>query len=144
MEENFYDAAARHWIDGKILEENEEYDNAVCMQGFSAECALKKILLKGIPGEVIRKYSHEGNSMLQDLIMMLMGDNEALSILDPACGLRLSKISLPQVLFANHPERRYYSDGKYSEEDARLCRETTEQILSEMYRLYMDGYIDDK
>ena len=46
MGENYYDVAVRHWIDGKILEENEEYDNAVCMQGFSAECALKKILLE--------------------------------------------------------------------------------------------------
>lgn len=34
MEENFYDAAVRHRIDGKILEESEEYDSAVCMQGF--------------------------------------------------------------------------------------------------------------
>lgn len=144
MEENFYDAAVRHRIDGKILEESEEYDSAVCMQGFSAECALKKILLKGISGDIIKKYSHEGNIMFQDLVMMLMNDNEALSILDPACGLRLSNISLPQVLFENHPERRYYSDGKYSEEDARLCRESAEQILSEMFRLYLDGYIDDK
>ena len=144
MEENFYDAAVRHWLDGKILEENEEYDNAVCMQGFSAECTLKKILLAGIPEDVIRKYSHEGNSMLDDLVMLLMNDNEALSILDPACGLRPSKIFLPQILFANHPERRYYSDSTYSKEDAKLCRETTEQLLSEMFRLYVDGYIDDK
>ena len=41
--ENFYEAAVRHWIDGTILQEQEEYDNAVCMQGFAAECALKKL-----------------------------------------------------------------------------------------------------
>lgn len=144
MEENFYKAAVRHWVDGKILEENGEYDNAVCMQGFSAECALKKILSKGISEEVIRKYSHEGNSMLQDLVMMFMSDNESLSILNPACGLVLSQIYLPEVLFADHPARRYYSDGKYSEENARVCREATEQILNEMFKLYIDGYIDDK
>ena len=44
--ENFYEAAVRHWIDGTILQEQEEYDNAVCMQGFAAECALKKIMEK--------------------------------------------------------------------------------------------------
>jgi hypothetical protein len=27
--EDFYESAIRHWIDGSILEENEEYDNAV-------------------------------------------------------------------------------------------------------------------
>ena len=43
-DEEFYEAAVRHWIDGTILEQQEEYDNAVCMQGFAAECALKKIM----------------------------------------------------------------------------------------------------
>lgn len=42
MEEDFFEAAIRHWYDGKLLEEEQEYDNAVCMQGFAAECALKK------------------------------------------------------------------------------------------------------
>ena len=31
-DEEFYEAAVRHWIDGTILEQQEEYDNAVCMQ----------------------------------------------------------------------------------------------------------------
>ena len=44
--EDFYEAAIRHWIGGRILEREEEYDNAVCMQGFAAECALKKIMEK--------------------------------------------------------------------------------------------------
>lgn len=39
MEEDFFEAAIRHWYDGKLLEEEQEYDNAVCMQGFAAECA---------------------------------------------------------------------------------------------------------
>lgn len=38
-DENFYEAAIRQWVDGKILEEEGEYDNAVCLQGFAADCA---------------------------------------------------------------------------------------------------------
>ena len=47
--EDFYEAAVRHWIDGIILEEQNEYDNAVCMQGFAAECALKRVWKKYAP-----------------------------------------------------------------------------------------------
>lgn len=53
-DEDFYGAAVRHWVDGAILEEQGEYDSAVCMQGFAAECALKKILEKGRSNEEIR------------------------------------------------------------------------------------------
>lgn len=34
--ENFYEAAIRHWIGGAILEEQEEYANAVCMPALAA------------------------------------------------------------------------------------------------------------
>ena len=72
--EDFYESAIRHWIDGSILEENEEYDNAVCMQGFAAECALKRIMERICSSSNIRKYSHFGEALFQDIVMMLTGD----------------------------------------------------------------------
>lgn len=141
--ENFYEAAVRHWIDGRILEENGEYDNAVCMQGFAAECALKEMLMGGFSEEEVRKYSHDGENLFKDLVMMLSNDNALLSVWDPSLGLKLSEICLFPKLFQGHPERRYYSDGSYSEEDARSCRESAELILQELFRLYLDGYMDN-
>lgn len=47
MQENFFDAAIRNWQDAYILEKADEYDNAVCLHGFAAECSLKAILQEG-------------------------------------------------------------------------------------------------
>ena len=144
MEKNFYESAVRHWLDGKILEEKEEYDNAVCMQGFAAECALKEILQQGFTEKVVNRYWNNVEAVQQDLVMLMTNDNETLSILDPACGLRLSKICLPRILFENHPDRRYFPDEKYSGEDAQICRESAEMLLKEMFNLYIDGYIHNQ
>ncbi len=141
MSENFYDASIRHWYNGKLSEMEGEYDNAVCMQGFAAECALKKILNSAYPIEKIIKYSHGGASLFDDICMMLTNDNSMLSILDPASGLRLSQINLSEKLFENHPERRYFSDGVYTREIAIECRKNTEEFMNEMFQLYIDGYI---
>lgn len=96
-DEEFYEAAIRHWMDGTILEQQEEYDNAVCMQGFAAECALKKIMDRINLGGDSTEYSHYGESLFQDIKMILDGDFALTTMLDPACGLRLSAISIPEV-----------------------------------------------
>ena len=142
--EDFYDAAIRHWIDGEILEEQEEYDNAVCMQGFAAECALKAILKVGCPDDIVRKYSHYGKELFRDVVMMLSGDIHLAAMTNPATGLRLSQIVLPDILFRNHPERRYYMDGKYSKEDAEQCRNATDSLIREITSLCLDGYMEDE
>ena len=139
--EEFFEAAVRHWYDGKILEENAEYDNAVCMQGFAAECALKKIIQTAYSIEVIKKYGHSGKEMLQDMCLMLLNDNPLFSMLDPTLGLRMSELNISDILFQDHPARRYYKDNIYTAEDARLCRMDAEKVIHEMLRLYVDGYI---
>lgn len=148
MNENFYQAAIRHWVDGAILEQQGEYDSAVCMQGFAAECALKAILRKGITSQteavaekLMREYGHSGDILFEDLEMMFLNDVELTSIIDPGCAIRLSEITLPEVLFDGHPARRYYGDGVFSEADARASREGAEQCLRELMRLQVDGYI---
>lgn len=45
MNEDFPNAAKRHWIDGKLLHEQERLDNADQLYGFAAECALKYVLV---------------------------------------------------------------------------------------------------
>lgn len=141
VDDNFFDAAVRHWYDGTILEREGEYDNAVCMQGFAAECALKTIFEKGVSKELTKKYSHDMKCLLEDILTMSANDVGIVSILDPSCGLRISEIGLEDILFENHPERRYFSNGHYSREDAEKCRENAHKFVKEMLELYVDGYI---
>ena len=79
--EDFYEAAIRHWIDGIILDEKGEYDNAVCMYGFAAECALKKIMDMLHVMNDVKRYNHFGEELFQDIKMILLGDLE-LTIFD--------------------------------------------------------------
>lgn len=139
--EDFYEAALRHWIDGSILEDQGEYDNAVCMQGFAAECSLKKIMEMLHVAEDIRKYGHFGEELFQDIKVILSGDNELPSMINPACGLRLSSISLPEILFQDHPQRRYFKDGIYSKADAENSRAAADQLIKEMVNMQLDGYV---
>lgn len=90
--EDFYEAAIRHWLDGSILEEQGEYDNAVCMQGFAAECALPTRLqgaVEKVSIDRVRELTLEEYQWLQNLIMllnkksMLMERTEFLGYLSP-------------------------------------------------------------
>lgn len=140
--ENFYEAAVRHWIDGGILEANGEYDNAVCMAGFAAECALKAMLETGYAVHKIRKaYGHRGNEIMQDITVMLQGDMQLATVLDPEYGLRLSGIILPGALFSDHPDRRYRQDYIYSREDAESCLNAAYALIKEMASMRIDGYL---
>lgn len=148
--EDFYEAAFRHWIDGSILEEQEEYDNAVCMQGFAAECALKKIMEKVRSAKMStfekieqynKKYSHWGEELLQDIQTLLLADMELLTILEPSWALRLSKIELPLILFQDHPDRRYFRDDTYTKADAEDCRKAAYSLIKEMLHMRVDGYL---
>lgn len=138
--EDFYEAAIRHWIDGIILEEKGEYDNAVCMQGFAAECALKKIMDMLHVMNDVKRYNHFGEELFQDIKMILLGDLEMTTLIHPSYGLRLSAISLPVVLFQDHPGRRYFKDGSYSKEDAKKCKDAVNNLIGEMAKMYLDGY----
>lgn len=141
-DENFYESAVRHWMDGLILERQEEYDNAVCMYGFAAECALKKIMERVYSINDLRSYyGHLGEGLYEDIRWMMSGDLILPHLLDPACGLRLSRMTPPAILFEEHPERRYFRDGVYSEEDARICRDAVEDFIKEMAKMRLDGYL---
>lgn len=139
--EDFYEAAIRHWIGGCILEDAQEYDSAVCMQGFSAECALKKIWETMDTSNPPKKYSHFGEALFRDISMMLFDGTGVTDVIAPAGALRLANIHLPQVLFQKHPDRRYFCDNTYSAEDTKICRDAAQDLLLEMVRMRLDGYI---
>lgn len=141
MQEHFFDAAVRNWQDACILEDAGEYDNAVCLHGFAAECALKTILQEGISREFAIKYGHDIDLLFKDILSFSANDIEIVSILDPSFGLRLAGIHLEDILFSDHPTRRYFEDAHYNRNDAVKCRENALAYIREILRLYIDGYI---
>ena len=111
------------------------------MQGFAAECALKKIMERICSSSDVRRYSHFGEVLFQDIIMMLTGDMGLTMMIDPACALRLSQIVLPEVLFRDHPERRYFGDDKFVRKDAEDCRKAAGCLIRELALMRLDGYV---
>lgn len=144
MEEHFYEAAIRHYVDGTILQQEECSDNAVCLYGNSAECALKS-LIKVFCGERSRdilqfKYGHDGVNLKEDLFGFITNASIAPS-LDPILGLKLQAFDLPEILFQEHPERRYDKNGRYSQSDAERCKDAAYFLIKELIRQHIDGYI---
>ena len=89
------------------------------------------------------RYGHKTDLLLQDILALDANGMETASILNPSLGLRLSGIQLESILFADHPQRRYFEDEYFNREDAVTCRENALKYLKEMIKLYMDGYIEN-
>ncbi len=143
MGENFYEAAIRHLVDGRILQREECYDNAVYLYGYAAECALKSMIAVycgNTEGILKRAYSHGGSDILNDLYTFV-GNESMAPMLDPALGMKLQKFALPEVLFRGHPERRYLADGQFDGADADACRGAAEFLVNEMVSQHIDGYL---
>lgn len=71
----------------------------MCLHGFAAECSLKAILQEGISRDVVIKYGHNIDLLLNDILSFSENDIKIASILDPSLGLRLSGIRLEDILF---------------------------------------------
>ena len=119
-----------------------EYDNAVCLQGFAAECARKAILREGYSryinadgtwrASVLKKYGHGGTELLGDLEMMLLNDLELASV--PGSGQRPAAFrdrTSGGVVFGTSGTK-IFSDGVYGSEDAENCRRGAEKVVKEM------------
>lgn len=144
MTEHYYEAAIRHFIDADILQQEECYDNSVCLFGFSAECALKA-LIKVFCGEnccqiLQYKYGHNGDKLIHDLYIFITNAS-MISALDPALGLKLHDYALPQILFSDHPDRRYAGNDQFSGTDVEYCKAAVIFLIKEMISQHVDGYI---
>lgn len=146
MDENFYQAAIRHYVDGMILLQEECFDNAVGLFGNSAECALKSLVevYCGENSKQILKYgySHEGKTLINDLCYFITNSNDiSVLLLDPALALKLQGFVMPVSLFQNHPERRYAKDGEFHFQDAEDCKYAVGFLMREMIIQRIDGYL---
>ena len=144
MQEHFYEAAIRHFVDAGILKKEQCYDNAVNLYGNSAECALKT-LIEGYCGadsnKILKnKYGHKPEALTRDLFYFIENSSAA-ALLDPALGLKRQIFAFPEVLFRGHPERRYMQNGTFTPVDAEQCEEAVHALVDEMIKQYIDGYI---
>lgn len=143
MAEDFYEAAIRHFVDGRILEMNECYDNALYLFGYAAECSLKCIMseyLSQSSNSGVRGYNHNILELFENL-NDFTGNDGIVSEFDPALGLKLQNLSFPEALSRNHPERRYLSNGQFNEKDVKECERVVEFLIKEMISLQIDGYL---
>lgn len=144
MTEHFFDAALRHYTDACILLQNDCPDNAVCLFANSAECVLKSLIEVYI-GQNNRSilqygYGHKGTCLLNDLYLFISNSFYA-SLLNPALGLKLYDFLLPDMLFHEHPERRYAETGRFNSQDSSACKSAAEFLIQEMIEQSIDGYL---
>lgn len=145
LNEQYYESALRHFADAGILQGEECYDNAVYLYGNSAECALKTLIevYCGVDSKniLMKKYSHDLKQLAKDLFNFI-ANSSSVALLDPALGLKQQTFMVPEVLFRDHPERRYAGNGTFSVEDVNQCEKAAHILIDEMIKQYMDGYIN--
>lgn len=147
MDENYYEAAIRHFVDGDILHQKGCYDNAVCLYCNSAECSLKS-LIEVYYGEKSRdilqhRYGHHVDTLKEELYGFIANSTNALITpsLDPVLGLKLQDFDMPEILYKEHPVQRYYKNEYFSQNDAEICKRAAHFLIKELIRQHIDGYI---
>ena len=79
---NYADAAKRHWDDAQSLHQNGRWPNADHLYGFSAECALKAVMValgmqlnpQGVPP---RQYQKHVNQLIRHFRTFVQGNGGA-------------------------------------------------------------------
>jgi len=119
MDENFRNAARRHWNDGRTLTNCNRMDNADQLYGFAAECALKSalVVLGLFHEQAHRKHINELWSKMQ--------------------GTRFYSAfpGLAQLLVGTNPfadwdvRQRYFEDGYITEQVLQKHEDCARRIL---------------
>jgi len=126
MDEDFPNAARRHWRDGQALMEQERLENADQLYGFAAECALKSALvdLGSFREEVHYRHINELWNKMQ------------------RTSFYRSYPGLAQLLSGSNPfgdwevKQRYFADGYISEETLQKHKDRACRLLiaTNLYR----------
>lgn len=136
MQDRFPEAAVRHYHDGVILHQANRYDNAMCHYAFSAECAIKAFKMQF--QQVYSVHSRDGHDVVPAWQSMAEY-HELLGVLDPHLSLLIGIGAPPQVLFQEHPARRYRNDISYTEADLSECKAFTDRLAQQVITAAIDG-----
>ena len=118
-------AAVRHLTDADLLYEQHRFDNAMCHYAFSAECVLKA-LASSPP-------TSHGIERLQDLVCAYT------ELLHPKFALLLGTGNPPQALVQKHPERRYFSDIDYTDDQMQQAQQFTHSLVDRLIDAELNG-----
>lgn len=136
-QDNYPEAAVRHYLDGVFLQQAGWYDNSLCHYAFSVECAAKAFAEQFwlvYPGSQGRKLHN-----VSDILKSISDYSEILGTLDSRLSLIMGVVKPPTTLFHDHPERRYSNDTNYHTTDVDSCREFTEIWLEQVVLAAIDG-----
>ena len=128
-------ASMRHYFDGTILQNHGRFDNAMCHYAFSAECWIKLMLYHYL------NVSFHRHDMMEDIMAHLHDYYEMLGFANPEL-YPILKLSIPpEVLFDNHPDRRYWGDLPYSESQVSECQRFVESLMDNLVLAVLDGKV---
>lgn len=130
-------AAARHNQDGKILLSTDRIDNAMCHFAFSAECSLKAFweafqeMNNRFPKVKFVHKEKELNEFLRDYYW--------LTVWNPTLAFLSGLETIPNILFQDHPDRRYYDNQNYTAEEIKKSEHYSDMLLQRLVECALDG-----
>jgi HEPN domain-containing protein len=143
MQESFSASAGRHLQDAQILLREKRWDNAVYLAGYVVECSFKVLVEQYFPNDrgagAVKKYGH-------DLTKLEGKAMERLRVLYPILDRQLPTSRIDgTVLTHNHPERRYFKSGLWTESQAKTSVERAEEIYRGIIpKLVLNGVISSQ
>lgn len=139
MQDHFPEAAVRHYRDGALLHQADRYDNAMCHYAFSAECAIKAFNLQF--QQVYTPHKRVGHDVVP--VWRSMTEYcELLGVLDPRLSLLLGIGAAPDILFQDHPARRYGNDACYTDAELSLCGSFANKLMQQIVAAALDGRLE--
>jgi hypothetical protein len=141
MQDCYPEAAVRHYRDGVILHREKRYDNAMCHYAFSAECAMKALIMQfeKIKNPSARsRMSHNIESFWESLLAY----NELLGIMDSQLSLIIGVEVPPSALSQGHPKRRYWNDVIYTDAELSACEAFTDRLVQQVIAAAIDGRLE--
>ena len=118
-------AAVRHLSDADFLYAQHRFDNAMYHYAFSVECVLKAFASS--PPTIHRI------DRLQDLVCAYT------ELLHPKFALLLGTGNPPLALAQNHPERRYYTDIDYTDNEMQQAQQFTHSLVDRLIDAQLNG-----
>lgn len=141
MQDSFSSSAGRHLQDAQILLKEQRWDNAVYLAGYVVECSFKVLVEQYFKHDqkAATKYNHD----LSELEGRLM---ERLRVIYPVLDKQLPASRIAgTVLAENHPIRRYFKSGHWTEAEVQSAVQRAEEIYREIIsKLVLDGLISSK
>ena len=141
MQESFSYSAGRHLQDAQILLREKRWDNSVYLAGYVVECSFKVLVEQYFPNDrgAVKKYGH-------DLTKLEGKAMERLRVLYPILDRQLPSSRIDGTVLANnHPERRYFNSGLWTESEATISVKCAEEIYRGIIpKLVLNGVISSQ